>query len=258
VDAAERYEAHFVPALFAEWAAPVVDAASVGRGDRVLDVACGTGVAAREALARVGAEGAVVGLDVDAGMLEVARRRASRIEWRTGRAEALPFPDSAFDAVLCQFGLMFFADPVTAVGEMRRVAKPGGRLALAVWDALQRNAGFATFVRLLSEHAGERAADALRAPFRLGDPALLQSLLGRAGLSDARVISREGRARFASLDDWIDIEVYGWLPIVGVSVAEDAVRALRAAARRELAGYGRADGSVEVPMRAYLVSHTAR
>jgi SAM-dependent methyltransferase len=257
VDAAERYDAHFVPALFAEWAAPVVDAAGVGRGDRVLDVACGTGVAAREALARVGAEGAVAGLDADPGMLAVARRRTGEIDWREGRAEALPYPDRAFDAVLCQFGLMFFADPVAALGEMRRVAKPGGRLSLAVWDALQRNAGFETFVRLLGEHAGERAADGLRGPFRLGDSALLRGLLDRAGLGEARVTSREGRARFASLDDWIDIEVHGWLPIVGVRVAEDAVRGLREAARRELAGYGRTDGSVEVPMRAHLVSYTA-
>jgi ubiquinone/menaquinone biosynthesis C-methylase UbiE len=98
----------------------------------VLDVACGTGVVAREAARRVGPAGAVAGLDRNEGMLAVARRMAPGIAWRHGLAEALPFPDGAFDAVICQFGLMFFEDRGKALGEMWRALRPGGRLAVAV------------------------------------------------------------------------------------------------------------------------------
>lgn len=93
--AAEVYEEFFVPALFDQWAGRVADAARLGPGDRVLDVACGTGVLAREALGRVQPGGSVVGLDPNEGMLTVARRKEPRIEWRRGRAEDLPFGDAA-------------------------------------------------------------------------------------------------------------------------------------------------------------------
>ena len=133
--AAEVYEAFFVPALFAQFAGPVADAAALGAGQAVLDVACGTGVLARELRRRTGAEGRVVGLDRNAGMLAVARRSAPGIDWREGMAERLPFADGSFDAVVSQFGLMFFEDRRAALAEMWRVVRPGGRLAVAVWDA---------------------------------------------------------------------------------------------------------------------------
>jgi ubiquinone/menaquinone biosynthesis C-methylase UbiE len=98
--AAEVYEEFFVPALFEEWTDRVAEAARVGPGARVLDVACGTGVLARKVAGRVGSTGSVVGLDVNDGMLAVARRAAPGIEWRQGRAEALPFGDASFDAVV--------------------------------------------------------------------------------------------------------------------------------------------------------------
>ena len=106
--AAEIYDSFFVPALFQEWAGRVADAARLGPGDRVLDVACGTGVVTLEAARRVAPTGAVIGLDVNEGMLAVARRKAPQLEWRHGRAEALPFETATFDAVTSQFALMFF------------------------------------------------------------------------------------------------------------------------------------------------------
>src|SRR5436190_8153758 len=142
-DAARIYDEFFVPALFAEWAQPVCDAAQIRPGDRVIDIACGTGVAAREAAKRSGARGEVTGIDRNSGMLAVAREQAPQIDWLEGRAEALPFDDDSFDAALCQFGLMFFEDKALALREMRRVIGPGGRAAVAVWDRVENSPGYA-------------------------------------------------------------------------------------------------------------------
>lgn len=119
--AAEIYDEFFVPALFAPWPEPVLNAAKLGAGQTVLDVACGTGVLARAGVRRTGAAQRVTGLDLNDGMLAVARRHHPGIAWRQGRAEALPFEPEAFDAVVCQFGLMFFEDRPRALREMTRV-----------------------------------------------------------------------------------------------------------------------------------------
>jgi len=136
IEAANAYETLFVPALFGEWAPRVAEAAQVKLGQRVLDVACGTGVLAREVVSRTGPSGYVAGVDPDPGMLAVARTLAPSVDWREGDAESLPFPHRSFDAVVSQFGLMFFADRHRAIREMLRVLAPGGRLAAAVWDSL--------------------------------------------------------------------------------------------------------------------------
>ena len=106
--AAEVYEQFFVPALFQQWPPRVAGAAQIRAGQRVLDVACGTGILAREVSERVDPTGPVVGLDINDGMLAVARRKAPEIELRQAPAEALPFPTASFDAVVSQFSLMFF------------------------------------------------------------------------------------------------------------------------------------------------------
>ena len=108
---AEIYEAFFVPALFRQWGPVIAQAAAVVPNEHVLDVACGTGVLACAAAERVGAGGRVVGLDANPQMLAVARRRRAPVEWVEGRAEQLPFDDRSFDAVLSQFGFMFFVEP---------------------------------------------------------------------------------------------------------------------------------------------------
>ena len=107
---AEVYEEQFVPALFRPWGPLLCEAAQVGPGQRVLDVACGTGALTTAVAERVAPGGAAIGLDANPQMLAVARRKHAGIEWREGRAEALPFPDASFDAVVSQFGLMFFDD----------------------------------------------------------------------------------------------------------------------------------------------------
>src|SRR5262249_55468231 len=120
IAAATAYEALFIPGLFGPWAPVVADLARIKSGDRVLDIACGTGVLAREAAARTGPTGHVAGLDPHAGMLAVARDLSPAIDWRDGTAEALPFPDRSFEVVVSQFGLMFFTDRDKAIREMLR------------------------------------------------------------------------------------------------------------------------------------------
>lgn len=128
-DAAEVYESCFVPAIFGAWAGPVADAAAITTGNKVLDVGCGTGVLAREALRRVGQKGQVVGLDLNEGMLAVAARAEPKIRWRQGDAASLPFDDASFDVVVSQFALMYFPDRVASLSQMWRTLAPGGRLA---------------------------------------------------------------------------------------------------------------------------------
>ena len=118
-------------------------------GKSVLDVACGTGVLACAAADRVGPSGAVVGLDPSEEMLAVARRKDDTIEWLMGHAEAIPFPDESFEAVLSQFGLMFFENKATSLREMMRVLRPGGHLAVAVCDCLEHSPGYCRFAELL-------------------------------------------------------------------------------------------------------------
>ncbi len=206
--AAEIYEEFFVPALFQEWGERVIRAAGVRAGEDVLDIACGTGVLARAA-AECGAS--VVGLDVNDGMLAVAARKAPQIAWRQGRAEALPFDDASFDAVVSQFGLMFFEDRRTALQEMMRVLHPQGRLAVAVWDTLANTPGYAAMAALLRRLFGDQAANGLLAPYGLGDKAKLRALLAEAGIRDAEIETVAGTARFPSIEGWVFTDIKGWV-----------------------------------------------
>ena len=203
-NAARVYDEFFVPALFAEWPKRVVDAAHLQPGDRILDVACGTGIVAREAAERVGPQGTVIGLDLNEGMLAVAAQKAPHIEWRQGRAESLSFETHTFDAVMCQFGLMFFEDRVSAIQEMMRVLQPGGRLIAAVWASLDQTPGYAAMAMLLERLFGKIVANSLHVPYVLGNEQELRDLfrrVRRSGHSD-RNLSRYGSFSVAgSLDN---------------------------------------------------------
>jgi len=256
VAAARAYEQFFVPALFAEWTAWVADAARIGTSDRVLDVACGTGVLAREIRSRTGGNGGVTGLDANAGMLAVAAERAPDIEWRHGTAESLPFPDRSFDAVVSQFGLMFFSDRQRAVREMARVLAPGGRLAVAVWDSLDDTPAYAAEVALLERMAGRAAADALRAPFVLGSTRALVELFETAGLGGVIVQTRRGTARFPSLGTMVGADLRGWLPVMGVVLPEDLISRILKEAEIVLAPYVQRDGAVVFDSPGHIVTAT--
>jgi SAM-dependent methyltransferase len=252
--AAEIYETFFVPALFQQWPSRVIQAARIEPGAQVLDVACGTGVLARAAAACVGPTGAVVGLDINAGMLGVAGAQAPAIEWRQGRAEALPWGDSSFDAVVSQFGLMFFEDRTTALQEMMRVLRPGGRLAVAVWGSLGDTPGYAAMTELLQQLFGDQVAGALRAPFLLGDRQLLHSLFAEAGIAEAQITTHKGTARFPSLPAWVYTDIKGWTL---ADVLDDTqFEQLLQWAQEALHQFVRDDGTVVFDSPAHIVTAT--
>jgi ubiquinone/menaquinone biosynthesis C-methylase UbiE len=248
--AADVYEELFVPALFAEWAPRLLDAVHIEPQSRVLDVACGTGVVAREARRRLGAGGAVVGLDRNAGMLEVARRAAPDVEWTRAQAEALPFDDQSFDAVFCQFGLMFFEDRAGALREMWRVLRPGASLAVAVWAPLEQNSGYADMARLLERLFGAQVAAELKAPFALGDPETLRSLFLKAGIDRMAIRTAPGTARFPSLGEWVHTDVKGWTlaDLIDDAQYETLKHEVETGFRR----YVRDDGRVEFSVAAHI------
>ena len=182
---AESYERFQVPSVFEPLARLFLGHVPLNPGDRLLDVACGTGIVARLAVPVVGIAGRVAGVDLNAGMLEVAKRQAppdeAEIDWRLGDAAALPFLDSSFDVVLCQQGLQFFPDKLHALLEMRRVMTPGGRLALCIWRSIEHSPCNLAISTALARHVGADAAKRMQAPHALGDPTVLRTLIGDAG-----------------------------------------------------------------------------
>lgn len=177
----ENYQRFFVPVIGRPLAEDLLRKASLARGERVLDVGCGTGVATRLAAEKVGPDGRVVGLDNNPGMLAVAQSSSTgqSIEWRHGSADNMPFPDETFDVVLCQLSLQFMPDQPLALREMRRLLVPGGRLVLNVpgpADPL-----FSSLADAMEHHIAHDAARFVNAVFGLHDDAQIQRMLIDAG-----------------------------------------------------------------------------
>ena len=250
---AEIYEELFVPALFQQWGPVLSGLAQIRAGQQVLDVACGTGALTRALAERVGSEGAVVGLDPNPGMLAVAARTVPHVEWIEAAAEALPFADGRFDAVVSQFGYMFFDDQRRALSEMWRVLRPQGQLAVAVWDALSCSPGYTVVGELLGELFGAPVANAFAAPFVLGSAERLLELCAEANVADARVRRHAGRVRFSSLEQLLNAERACVWTLGGL--LDDAQFAqLRARARTALSPFVEPDGSVSFAVPALIVT----
>ncbi len=249
--AAELYEAAFVPAFFSQWAPLLCGAAHVRAGRDVLDVACGTGIVAREAAGLVGGDGTVTGVDLNEAMLTVARRVAPSIDWRQGDAEALPLGDSLFDTVLCQMALMFFPDRPRAVAEMRRVARSGGTVAVLVPGLLEDQPAFAPFVELAAGVAGDEAAHLLGTYFGCGVRDELEALVAGAGLEITASSVPVGTYRAPSVDAFVTTEVES-TPLVE-RISEDAYRRLREGAVGALAPFTADDGGVHAPFPVNMV-----
>ena len=254
IESARAYEELYVPALFAQWCPRVLDAVGLKPGDRVLDVACGTGVLAREAATRVGPGGFVAGVDPGLGMLAVAQERAPGVEWREGTAESLPYPERTFDAAVSQFGLMYFSDRRQGLREMARVLKPGGTLSLAVWDTLENSEAYPILVEQLKRLAGDAAANGVSAPFTLGDRDALLALFDQLGLASVNVETQNGTARFPSIRAMVDSELRGWLPVTGVVLDDELCETILVATEKALAEYVTADGSVVFNSPAHIVT----
>jgi ubiquinone/menaquinone biosynthesis C-methylase UbiE len=209
---AEMYEAWLVQPLFRPWAEVLLESVALGSGDRVLDIACGTGIVARLAKERLGDDGRVVGLDLSAQMLAVANTVAPSVEWREGNALALPFDEKTFDVVLCQQGLQFFPDKPAAAREMRRVLAPAGRLAVATWRPVEEIPFFMDLQRVAERHLGTIVDQR----YAFGDATALETVLSDAGLHDVRVETKSCTLRFADAAPFLRMNA---MAFVGMSTA---------------------------------------
>jgi ubiquinone/menaquinone biosynthesis C-methylase UbiE len=185
----EMYEKHLVATLFRPFAEIALNEINLSPGDRVLDIACGTGIVARVARERMRGSAHVVGVDANQDMLNVARSVAPGIDWREGNAAALPLREGeVFDVITCQQGLQFFPDKPAAVAQMRSASAPGGRVALETWRSDNESPFFLELRRIAEDHLGEIKDSR----FGFGDSAALEKLLNEAGFLNvrSRVISR--------------------------------------------------------------------
>ena len=211
----EIYERHMVPAIVARWTPQLVEILNLRAGERVLDVACGTGVVTRELPARVGQAGRVVGLDVNPGMLAAARAAVptAPIEWLEGNATSMPLPDATFDVVVCQQGLQFFPDKLAGLGEMRRVLAPGGGLVLSVWRSIANAPGFRILEEVLARRIGR--AQATLPPFTLGDGQAVRALVVKAGFRGVQVRADVRLSRWQSAEHFVRSLIAGAPTMLG-------------------------------------------
>lgn len=253
--APENYQRYFVPAIGAPVAEDLIQAAALAPGERVLDVACGTGVVTRLAAERVGATGTVAGLDVNPGMLQVARKvtdDATSIDWYETSAEAMPLPDESFDVVLCQMGLQFIPDKLAALREMRRVLAADGRVVLNLPGPTPPL--FAAMADALAHNIRPQSAAFAHAVFSLSDPDEIRELAQGAGLREVVIQNKTKTLPLPAPADFLWQYVHS-TPLV--NVVQEASPEQRAALERDVCSKWAAfvsDGvlMLEVPMTTLI------
>jgi ubiquinone/menaquinone biosynthesis C-methylase UbiE len=200
--AAETYEQYLVPVMFEPFARDLIQLSNIRSTDRILDVACGTGIVSRLAIGFVDVTvGKVVGVDINPVMLNVARHCSAgkNIEWKEGSAMSLPFPNESFDLVVCQQGLQFFPDKLNALTEMNRVLASAtsdkdkdpscARLVLSAWTSIKDSPGFHILERVLQDTVSHEAATIMQLPHSLSDSTELISLVRAAGFG--KILAKE-------------------------------------------------------------------
>ena len=190
ISAIEAYERYIVRSLFRPWTEDLIARIDRIAATRILDLACGTGIVTRMLAPRAPGNAAFTGLDISPGMLAKAEALTDDlevpIEWQEGCATCMPFPDEAFELILCQQGLQFFPDHYAGLKEIQRVLVPGGRAVISVWGPLEHNPFYGVIDELVSAHLAEGA---LAAPFSLSDSDQLRDLTTSAGLKVASLES---------------------------------------------------------------------
>lgn len=203
----EIYHNIFIPAMIGEWAPRMLARVDPRPGENVLDVACGTGVLTRAAAEIVGQNGSVAGVDINPDMLSLARKLSDgqypAIEWRECDAQSLPFEDDVFDIALCQLGLMFIPDKVAALKEMRRVLKPGGRVAVMVWGAIDKCPGQMAMAKAWEKFFGVEQAGNFYSMHSMSDPETMREILFAAGFQEVNIQQAMGTMHFRSAEQQV-------------------------------------------------------
>jgi ubiquinone/menaquinone biosynthesis C-methylase UbiE len=259
---AQLFESFFGPSIFAPWTEILLERAAPQPRERILDLACATGIVGRRVAPLVGEQADVVGVDLSPEMLGVARERAEaegvRIEWRRCDAADLDLPDDSFDLVLCQQGLQFFGDPAGALSEIRRVLDEGGRTVQSVWQPLERHPVYRALFEAEARHLGTPVDD-LATPFVFGDDDRLRSMLTEAGFEGVDVEEHTIDVVFRDPETFVTLTIMAGaavLPDQGID-DPDAREALIEAVRRhaeEVLERHRDGDSLTFPMPNYIAT----
>jgi len=251
----QTYEALLVPRIFRPWAHRLVEAADLMAGERVLDLACGTGIVARTAVGRVGPGGTVVGLDINPAMLKLAGELSNgAIRYGESNALALPLEDASFDVVFCQQGLQFFTDRPAALNEVHRVTTPRGRAVFAVWRGPEHHAAIMSLDQVLARYLAPEVLEGSDAPFWLGDLDQVRELFRNAGFANVHIRSQVSEIRFPSVRQMLDGVTGAHAPLAGaIAELSDQLREeLYAEVETAFATHTDDDG-VMVPMTGALI-----
>jgi ubiquinone/menaquinone biosynthesis C-methylase UbiE len=256
---AQAYEQLYVPAFFRPIGNALLDRLEVSAADRVVDVACGTGIIARLIHGRVGSPKRLDGIDINPVMVAAAQTFAPFAETRLGDATTLPYRTGDFDAVLCQHGLMFFPDRAKALAEMRRVLSDQGRLGITTWRPLSEHPLNDAIMR-----AGRRHVDApIDLPFSLGDADQLRTMIETAGFGDIRIDTLEFEAHFPDAGAFMRMNFQAFAAVLPrfamMNEAErEAFIGVMEAETADVIARHRDGNGVRFPVRANVVRALAR
>lgn len=254
-DAPLAYDTYIVNVFMQDYSRRLVEAAAVESGERVLDVACGTGVVTRLAANKAGPEGQVIGFDLNAGMLSRASasdENVATIDWREGSVTEMPFADGSFDIMLCQHGLQFFPDKAAALAEMHRVLATGGRLLVSVWRSIDHCPWQSVIADAIERHVGSEPAAQVRSAFSFGDAQQLRQSIDDAGFHAVEIRVEPETIRHASLEEYVPgyisaTPVAGAVAGLDAAVQSEIVADVRDALSAHLVGDGLA-----APIEAHL------
>ncbi len=239
----------------------MIEAVAPQPGERVLELAAGlgeTGLLAAELVAPIGS---VLISDQAEGMVNGARERAEElgatgVEFKVLNAEWIDLPLASVDIVLCRYGFMLMADPGAALGESRRVLRPGGRLGLAVWDDVGANPWAGVPAAVLAEHGltGRPGAAAGPGPFSLGDEDRLRELLADAGFTEIEIRAVEATRRHGSFEEFweLTLDLSASFHDAVMSQPEPVIAQIRAELEARLAPFAAAGGELAVPSRTLV------
>jgi len=237
----------------------LAEGAVIRAGDIVLDLACGTGLVARHAAGLVAPNGRLVGADINAAMLEIARASiGDGVEWVESPSDALPFDDDTFTHVICQQGFQFFADPVAAMRETVRVLQPGGVLIATVWATPGQNPYIENQLHLLAELEPSLATSVQRATPAHADD-FLRSIAQTAGLHDIEVTMLEHHVDIADFEPWFLAQTGGtpWGPTLA-ALTDAGRHELASAMAVRIGPYARSEGGHRIPFRSYRLEARVR